>query len=64
MSCVCVLQDSDEVDAAVREVNKLLGDARGEQGRGTEGDTNPTSSSTVPHSLLKVDRRYCVLFSF
>ena len=43
----------DEVDAAVREVNRMLG----EVGR-LGGQQTVTESSPVPHSLLKVDRRY------
>ena len=43
----------DEVDAAVREVNRMLGEV-GRQG----GHQTVTKSSPVPHSLLKVDRRY------
>lgn len=44
------------MDAAVREVNRLLGAARGEGEKGKEGAG--TEASTAPHSLLKVDRRY------
>ena len=47
------IQGSDEVDAAVREVNRLLGEVGGEAGRG-EGSKE---KSTAHHSLLRVDRR-------
>ena len=54
-------ESGDEVDVAVREVNKLLGEVgkerRGEREEG-EGEGEETESSPVPHSLLKVDRRY------
>ena len=43
------------MDAALREVNRLLGDARGQGEKGREGAGPETS--TAPHSLLKVDRR-------
>ena len=48
----------DEVDAAVREVNKLLGEVGRERG-GEKEAGGGTESSPAPHSLLKVDRRYC-----
>ncbi|CAI8041377.1 Transcription factor 25 [Geodia barretti] len=54
-------ESGDEVDVAVREVNKLLGEVgkerRGEREEG-EGEGEETESSPVPHSLLKVDRRF------
>lgn len=50
-------QERDEVDAAVREVNRLLGDTRREEGeREREGMGGQASLSH--NSLLKVDRRY------
>ena len=48
-------QERDEVDAAVREVNRLLGDTR-KEGRG-EREGAEVEGSFSNHSLLKVDRR-------
>ena len=45
-------ESGDEVDAAVREVNKLLGEVVKEEKVGQR-------ETPVPHTLLKVDRR-CV----
>ena len=53
-------ESEDEVDVAVREVNKLLGEVgkeRGGEREEGEGEGEETESSPVPHSLLKVDRR-------
>ena len=60
--CVCVLnsQSGDEVDAAVREVNRLLGEAvvadtcRG----GSSGSSKVTEKLLSPLFFLKVERRY------
>ena len=48
-------ESGDEVDAAVREVNKLLGEVVKEEKVGQR----ETETAPVPHTLLKVDRR-CV----
>ena len=48
-------ESGDEVDAAVREVNKLLGEVVKEK----EVGQRETETAPVPHTLLKVDRR-CV----
>ena len=45
------------MDAAVREVNRLLGDTHREEGRG-EGEGMGGQASLSHNSLLKVDRRY------
>ena len=49
-------QERDEVDAAVREVNRLLGETPKEE-RG-EGEGTGGEAAFTHHSLLKVDRRY------
>ena len=55
------LQESgDEIDAAVREVNKLLGETEGEgeeAGKKSEGAAGAGTSAAEDRSLLKVDRR-------
>ena len=57
MSPFSAHQERDEVDAAVREVNRLLGDTHREEGRG-EGEGTGGQASLSHNSLLKVDRRY------
>ena len=52
-----IIKGADEVDAAIRQVNELLGEVD-TTGGAAAVNVSDTSRKSAPHHILSIDRRY------